>query len=340
MGYILEKKRGALLFLSFFIVSTLVIVLMNYYNYLLIENKLSQGFYSDNAIFFTSDFTSNSKIIEKLKKERDDFIIFKEFGLNYDIRGVYYKGKIDQPFLKEGRFFNTTDFDKQKRVAVVGQNIFEKNDSKKFIKLFGENYEIIGILGFERPSQYDRMIFLNLDSVESSEAGLWSIDGKSDIDTMTNYRILEDLIIKNDGNIELVELDTQGIVDILKYEFFNLGTLIVILLLFLISSLYVSQIWFDNKRQEFAIVKLVGYKSSRTVVFEMIKEYTVLAFGGYLSSILLIMFMNGMGISQITINISMIMSGLLLLIFSSCVVINPVFKFYKLKVGELLVGEA
>lgn len=340
MNNLYKNNCRTLLFLTFVIVSTLSIILINYTNYLNTENKISQGFYSNNTVFFRTDYKKMTTTYEALVSKGEDCILFREFGLNYDIRGIYYKGNIEQPKLREGRFLKATDFYNNRKVAVVGQGIMQ-DDNDRTINLFGNEYEVIGILGVERPSLYDQMIFFNIDSIDldNIEEGLWAIDGNSNTEIMSNFDIVKDHIRSNGGNVDILEVKQHGVVDMLKYNIVNIGILTIIVVLFSLSSIYVSQLWFDHKKQEFAVVKLVGYESSKKVIFNIIKEFISIATAGASGSILFILILNILGISQIKIDASVIISGMIIIVFCSSMVIPPAISFYNLEVRELLLGE-
>ena len=71
--------------------------------------KLSRGFYTENAerviVSKLQDAHKISSIMEK-SLTMDDYFVFKTaLESGKDIRGVGYRGSVDAPMLKEGRFF-------------------------------------------------------------------------------------------------------------------------------------------------------------------------------------------------------------------------------------------
>lgn len=102
-------------------------------------------------------------------QKREDYLI-----------GVLYRGSFDFPPTIEGRFFQPSDFNSNKNLAVIGKNIIPrmfKENNTAFIDIRGEPYQVIGIIGHGYPSPLDDCVYFNLDSNVSSS--LFFIDGKN-----------------------------------------------------------------------------------------------------------------------------------------------------------------
>lgn len=336
MKYIIKYSEERLLFLTFLIISLLTIIISNYFFILIEDEKLSRGFYSDKALFFTANDVDYGDIIDTLKSNDKEYILIKELGLNYYIRGIYYDGNVDTPDLIEGRFFTTSDFFTDKNFAVVGSDVLPNNNTD-FITLFGKEYKIIGIIGTGRPSQYDRMIFVNIDSLPKNAEGLWAIDSSSHTTSYLQYDTLLKAFDSHD--LQIVKKDPKGILHLLKIESKNIGLMFIIALLFLFSSLYVTQSWFDKKKYEYMIVKLVGYRSEIYIYRKIINNYLTLAFGGYLCSLLMMLVLDFFGMYSIEIGLFNLVPVVFLMIIDIALISYPLTRFSKLNVTELLRGD-
>lgn len=151
-----------------FIGSWLVIYSFSVYSRGNILNLLTNNLYKNDT---NRCIQMKTLSLEQLIELSDDTFVAK--NLNEIIRGIYFSQKYSYCLpVVEGRFFRASDFKKENCYAVVGQklkeNLYEKN-KKKYIKCFGKEYEVIGILGFDTVSLLDHSILINLLSVPSIE---------------------------------------------------------------------------------------------------------------------------------------------------------------------------
>lgn len=161
-------RKNRLSMILLFIGSWLVIYSFSVYSRGNILNLLTNNLYKNDT---NRCIQMKTLSLEQLIELSDDTFVAK--NLNEIIRGIYFSQKYSYCLpVVEGRFFRASDFKKENCYAVVGQklkeNLYEKN-KKKYIKCFGKEYEVIGILGFDTVSLLDHSILINLLSVPSIE---------------------------------------------------------------------------------------------------------------------------------------------------------------------------
>ena len=130
----------------------------------------------------------------------DDFELLKYFGRNtkkemkivleemhpfLELKGIYYRGKVISIPLVEGRFFTCDESQGNENKIVVGyQYIEEIYDKKgeKYYQLEGKEYEVVGIIGREKGSRFNTMIFLPFKTATNrfGTSGVYLIDGMTE----------------------------------------------------------------------------------------------------------------------------------------------------------------
>lgn len=75
----------------------------------------------------------------------------------------------------EGRYYTTDEVHRGSKVALIGKNIkkyIKVENGQRFIKIFGERYEVIGTVGFKgEKSLWDARIFIPLTAVPKLSGG-------------------------------------------------------------------------------------------------------------------------------------------------------------------------
>lgn len=106
-----------------------------------------------------------------------DISVVKNSITANNVKGMYWQNDVLLP-VKSGRNLTATDFYQGKRVALIGEK--RQADVKhNQLKLFGENYTVVGRLGVGYASKLDNLVVVNLDALERDELsnGLYVIGG-------------------------------------------------------------------------------------------------------------------------------------------------------------------
>ncbi len=328
------KNDEKILIFIFIIISTFSLIISAYLTESYEIEYLSQGYYSNNVEYFycknKDDFN-----IDNIYKNQEDIIIFKELSINNDIRGIYYKGNIEKPNMKSGRFFEKTDFDEDKHYAVIGLNFTEgilEKDNIQYVIYDGIKYEVIGIMGYNRESKIDRACFINLDDSLCAKEGAFAIDGTSK--NKVN-KMLEN--IQNNYSINLINREKNGIDRFFKTEGFNIILIILVLCVLILTTVSVSLYWVEKRKRKIAILRLVGYNDKRiikVIFFRYLFLEHISIFIGFLIGNIIIISQN-YNISSIIWNI-LILSYVLVNLTCIVIVITPIRKALKLNINSLL----
>lgn len=273
----------------FLIMSVIIVCFLNYFFMSYEIEKLSQGYYSSNTVFFTIESNDNL-YYKKIYAELNDSILFRDLDINTDVRGVMFKGDIQKPPIIEGRFLEENDFFNNKKVAVVGKSFKEsikKGNSRQYMSLFGEEYEVIGILGANIDSRLDRMILVNLDSITQKKVGLYAIDGRRNSNIQRTFTSISNYLDTINSKFDIVEREEEGIRRLLRYEKNNIYIFILLFIIFFLSSMSITLSWFEKNKCEISIYLLVGY-GKKVVIFNILKKYFLLASIGFLSSFIIL----------------------------------------------------
>lgn len=328
------RNDEKILILIFTVISIFLIIISAYLSESYIIEYLSQGYYSSNVIFFKHN-DNEVFDIDNIYKNEKDILLFKELSINSDIRGVYYKGEIEKPQMKEGRFFSEDDFCDEKHYAVIGasftDNIYEENNIKYF-KYNDISYEVIGIMGYKQESKIDRACFINLNNSLCEQEGIYAIDGK-------NSNNINSLLekIQNQYNITLIKRERTGIDRFFKTESFNILLIALLLCSLILTTISVSLYWIEKRKKEISILRLVGYSDlriSKVILFRYLLLEHISILLGFFIGIIIILSLN--------YNIISIMGNVLLLsyflVILSCliIVIIPIKKALKLDVNSQL----
>lgn len=244
------------------LVYVVAITLSSYLEYVEELEKISIGYRSSATQKIKTSALIGEQGTDNLKymfesKNIDDYIIFDDSLNNPQLRGILVKGNVNSPKIIKGRFFNETDFFVDKKIVVIGENMikytFQKND-KRYLPLFNDTYEVIGICGYGSNGIIENIIFYNLDSLCLNDWGMYSIDGNS-----TNKTNLIINKISDFGEIETIINEDQGIKRLLGYNSHFLKVSFSITLLILLLFLLKSRSFFLMIQKTLHICRFLGF---------------------------------------------------------------------------------
>lgn len=245
--------------------------------------KISQGYYSDQAIFFkVKDLNMDDLDLITECLEKDD-ILYKV--LDDNIKGVYFKGNKNPFPIIEGRTFEASDFSNKEKVALVGKNVKGQMNEVEYMDYLGETFRIIGILGIHSSSALDTMSYINLDSISFFDTeGIWSLDGNGNIDT--TFEKIQDILQREGYEVTEIDQSLPGTQRIYQndgiYEFIYIALWICLLF----STLAITYYWIQRKDNYIAIKKLCGF-SNKEIFLDLLKSYVGFALFGYIFGIVI-----------------------------------------------------
>lgn len=268
-----------------------------------------RGFYSRDSVSLAADQISTEELWSVLNDDKwQDGILYKvDLDLESDTRGVWYKGKIRKPPLREGRFFDKQELQSNKKVALVGEK-FKKDifieEGKSKIEILGKEFEVIGILGGRQTTRLDEMKWIPLDTAISlmGADGEYRLDGKNKDTVQHNMFLL--LGIMEKGRTVYENLQTSGMIDG-THGWSNLDISIKIYLTIIFSFLLTLMLsigyWCTGKRKTIHIMNMLGL-SIRAITLYIVRQYIKIYCMAIAVSLLAVLILNSLGLRKVLYN--------------------------------------
>ena len=243
-----------------------------------------RGFYSEKASYLVCDDSADWETVRGILSglEWKSGILFKkDLEIDADTRGVFYKGKISVPPLLSGRFFTPEESWGKEKKALVGvrfeKDIYKKN-GKQYIEIFGEPFEVIGILGSPQPTRLDSMKWIPLETAVELTGirGRYAVDGISEAVIYNNTKLLwmimdEDWTMhKTEEQKTLQKMHKFLDIDIIEKIY------LAIICVFVLNMILAGNYWMRQKKQKVQVERLLGF-SSVAVIFSVFSEFLSIA---------------------------------------------------------------
>jgi len=268
----IKNKYSLEIIIIFFIVGITTILVVYSENQYILNEKISNDYYSNKSLRFIVESDDDLTINEVFGNISSVDILYNE--INNDIVAVYGKD-ISFPLLN-GRNIRTDDYNSRKRVAILGANIESTNiiNEVEYFNFNGIEYEVIGRIGLNKESKLDNKIYINILETDIVQEGTWILDGDNTEDYFNSISLRE--------GIEISKIDTEKI-DVKKL--FNNTNLITTIYIFIwivliITIVLITYFWIFNKKNNIYIFKLCGLKKSN-IFIELFYEYLVMVGIGY-----------------------------------------------------------
>lgn len=214
-------------------------------------------------------------------------------GVNLeDFRAVFFKGKLNKkPPILTGRFFDESDFGKNKNLAVVGkvfQQVLIKEDGKEYYYDGKTKYEVIGVLGDSKmKTTEDYLIYINLDSILNKDGlslkGDYYIDaGEKTSDILAN---IKQIYTNKQMDFKEEKEEESPLGNLLFSENGNVKLVVQIVIIFILNTVCVTEHWIKNRKNEIGIKRAMGstkLKISISILKELLLTSTISFILGYL----------------------------------------------------------
>ena len=206
-----------------------------------------------------------------------------------DTRSVYYKGNVDLPPILDGRFFSEEDCLSERRTVVIGKDHEDKAELVNGVLYYsynGQDHEVIGIMGTERPSRINNIVLLNFSSgieIETTSAR-YAVDG-------SDSNALERFVGKIESSFKYpAYVSVSGIYQPTGMGLFmgkQMSTTFYVLILasFLLSTIIVAFLWIGYKRRTVFIKRMLGYTNAQ-IAKDTVTSYAKTALFGFVIGIL------------------------------------------------------
>lgn len=271
------RKIGKILIVIIFVVIGIATSVTTFvFESNIMTEKISQEYYSDDAVPFFVTGSSKADIEYIINCMSKGEILYGE--INKYSRGVYMKDcKVDVPLIW-GRSFCETDFFTNKKVALIGRKLLvncEIINGIYYYPIEGNLYEIIGILGMSSASLLDNYLWINLDSMLDiyHSDGFYVLDGSDNCSDILQEPILE-------GIVEKVEKEEVGIKAMYKNDTVNQNVCALLLLCILICAWTIIIFWLECQKYPVSVKKLCGI-SNKNIFGDLVREFAILCCSGY-----------------------------------------------------------
>ncbi|MCY8029139.1 hypothetical protein MOB47_06475 [Bacillus inaquosorum] len=261
----------------FFFISIICLFAFSYENYQLKKNlieKVSNDFYSEASEHLIIKGLSRDILKNIYSSSKKNFILYKE-NINPEdnrVRAVILSGNIKSPPIIQGRFFQNTDFFKNKKIAVIGSGVDVKklNNGDECYVFEDECYKVIGRIGTKFKSKLNTFVYLNLDEVDSASVSYVLEEKKSE------NKLFAKASNKN-LDIKIIDSEIKGTGRYLKQDRLTYILISLLLLVIMVMNIFICQYWLYKKSITIAISFLIGIPD-RYVYMSLFRKYITLIF--------------------------------------------------------------
>lgn len=271
------RKRFTTIILIILLTILPIVSVVMMYHITLCEtlSQMDSGCFGDtNVLYKISESATKEALAEKTEALHDRAALYAEQkNEGVTVKAIYFnKYYVNFP-MKSGRFFRKSDLTVGNKVAVIGKNLEAScysRDDKKYILLEGQEYEVVGVIGYAEETIIDNYVYVNMLASENVvKTNLYTLDlwgEKSAVEEeFYNLISVEGLEIK-----ELANVQSYGMTVFPKILY---GRWFIWLFLCNILCIAVVSVqWIKLQKQEIGIRRLVG-ESVIGVVCRMTAKY-------------------------------------------------------------------
>ena len=246
--------------------------------------KLSRGFYSSNIIkMYIAEINDIQLMLHAFDKiSEDNIIVFKNnLEPGRDLRGIFYKGNVEQPPIKQGRFFTSQECLSNQKIALVGSE-YEPDiiikDGKKYIDIGNVEFEVIGYLGHSEASRFDTMQMIPIRAAHEvyGQDGQYVIDGNSVKSVSNAAEDLRHMLEPKAGYFFINESQSNKINRIEEMLYGANSTVDIIYagiyLSFLLASISCMGFWISYRRQFIQVYRMNGFNNLQ-IIRSVLRKY-------------------------------------------------------------------
>lgn len=220
----------------------------------------------------------DGKTIMDIINRQEDIVVKSDYTSNgFDASGIGIYSNYDDPNLPsllEGNFIPKNYMD-VKNIIVIGKDLVNYCNiinNKKYYEVKEKNYEVIGVMGYQnRTSVFDKTYFTNYDFNTN--------DLNSDrlyLSIYSNYnkeykvkQIMQEINSLGDFNCKISDnIDNQEVIN----DRVSSTEELLMLIIFIITILMISNFWITKKSKEISISKMYG-ATEKNITFSNSIEY-------------------------------------------------------------------
>lgn len=346
------RRSNIFIMIIFFIVSLFISLTFNSLESAYQIVKESTFLHTNNAFQFKvsnvknitcKDFFDDLIKLNNVVLEKDNINFNAYFG-----KFIYFNNdKVISPPIISGRFLNKLDFNQVDKFAVIGkqlEGLVKYKDKKQYIPIEGEDYLVIGVMGYnERPSIFDETFYISLNGNISIENSSWIIDGEQ---AKENYQVLKNTLLKINKTIAVESTDLEELKSsfstILSDRIYLIIIIVLIILTLLLNITSTTNYYIDKKKREIGIRRALGSTKAR-IYRKIIGEYQLMSIKGFLVSQIVYFIIIKSKISAEVfgykmMSISIFSMFIVILFIGTIISLIPVIKSNKFHPNEIMRG--
>lgn len=278
----MNKSKLLTLFLtiSYCVLPILLILAINHITLIDTFSKMSSGSFGNQYMYLSVDKNWNKEkmlCLLKIELNAEHFAVCVDEEENGNvIRGIFFNSYYANLPMESGRFFKKSDFFKGNNVAVVGKNrkseIYEYNQ-KSFIRIHGIEYQVLGIMGYEKETPMDSYVYVNFLSDYRFSSHVILIDFFSKKSSLYENQML-DIFDENHMSVELLTY-TDSFSDSIFPRISSGKWFMVLLLAVIICIILLASLWLDAMQKELHIRRLVGATNGQIAIWVIGKNICI-----------------------------------------------------------------
>ncbi|GKX68920.1 ABC transporter permease [Inconstantimicrobium mannanitabidum] len=272
-----------------------------------------------------------------------DYVLLKKDIGDFSGKGIYFKGALkNKPKLLSGRFFNESDFNAGKKVAVVQKQFADRlieKDGKKYYYTNNINYEVIGIIDDDKKEiSDDTSAYINLDSLLQKDSfylkGDYYIDAKENTDKL--FTSLKQLYSSKNVDVQEKQPLQTPLSKLLSDQSFRTDTLIKIMIIFILNTVCVTEYWIKSRKNEIGIRRAVG-STKLKISLSIIKELILVSIGSFILGYLIYIIVTYIKEGYIHYYATSVMLSFAISMISALITsIVPIYKANKMEPSEIM----
>lgn len=182
------------------------------------------------------------------------------------VRSIFFTRTYVNLPMRRGRFFRQEDFTPNRYTAVIGKGLADQikiKDSTSWITVNGIDFEVLGVIGYEKETVWDNTVFINGYAQSAVfQPKVYTLDFMSGDAEKLTQALLADLR-RRDGIDGKVLTGSKSFLSGFLPRMLYARWFVVILMCNTISIGLLSNEWMRRKKIEFSIKRMVGASPSR-----------------------------------------------------------------------------
>ncbi|WP_333860503.1 ABC transporter permease [Clostridium sp.] len=222
--------------------------------------SIFEGMSEDTSVIFTNIYT---------------YIDSSDSNQLYPISAELFYSKPNWTYpIYSGRYYDVKDIETAAKVTLIGKDLDKytyKKNYKKYLKIYGEEYEVIGLIGKNKTdTPWDSRVLLPISSIPKMIRSEFETSGvincilhNNNITPTDDYNMIKRNVLSYNPNaiIQVSELESKNdvIANVVGNNDMLLYISVLIYLISLINSINITSYWINDRKFEIGVRKAFGH---------------------------------------------------------------------------------